>query len=146
MLDFEIDFGYFCKNGLDFAFDIFKFCIALLVRNICGVDFVLLHAKFVCEFIDFTEPNADFKSFLFITEFKEFLCLFALSFKRTDTAFKLAENIKKSDKIFLRLFKAALGVFSFMTEARNACRLLKKLSSVLIFCGNYRVDFALTDH
>lgn len=94
---------------------------------------MLLHAKFVCEFIDLTEPNADFKSFLFITEFKEFLCLFALSFKRTDTAFKLAENIKKSDKIFLRLFKAALGVFSFMTEARNACRLLKKLSSVLIF-------------
>ena len=85
------------RENADAVKALFAENIDLAERSVCGVELVILFAKRIRKAVDFFEPYADFKLFLFLAEFEEFLSLFALCFKRADTVFKLSENIEKTD-------------------------------------------------
>jgi len=135
-IDLTVYFRSFFKSGFNIVFNALEFVFTNIIRFVCGVYFMLLLTKIICEFIYFIDPNADFKIFLFIGKLNKLSRLFALRFKRTDAAFKLAEDIKQAHKIFLRLIKPALSVLSFMAKARNSRGFFKQLTPILILGGN----------
>ncbi len=144
--NFRIDF---CNTGnylLNFLFNRLKLIAANLIRGICGINFMLLITKIIRKFIDFIKPYTDFKRFSFFGKLDKFSCLFTLLLKRTNPAFKLAENIKQTNKIFLRLIKPSLRICSFMAKTGYTCRFLKKLSPILIFSRDNGIYFTLSNH
>ena len=120
----------FCDYLLGVRLNLSKCGFNGVVLSLSDRELVLLIPQLHPCGVDRVEPQTDFKLLFLLGKNKEFLCLFALSFERSDTAFKLGENVPQTDKIFLRLIELAVCVVAAVSVMGNSCRFFKHISSL----------------